>query len=110
MKILIFVRKGCCLCETIKNKITKINLEEIKSKLEINEIDIDRFDLYQDKYKKFDNEVPVVSIEESKSQKIIDLPRISPRLKDDQLKKWLEKNITITLNKNWLEDEINKIT
>ena len=70
MKIFIFVRKGCCLCETLKNKITKINLEEIKPKLEINEIDIDRFDLYQDKYKKFDNEVPVVAIKESKSQQI----------------------------------------
>ena len=100
MKIFIFVRKGCCLCETLKNKLTKINLKEIKPKLEINEIDIDRFDLYQDKYKKFDIEVPVVAIKESKSQKIIKLPRISPRLNDDQLKKWLEKNINIALNMN----------
>ena len=110
MKIFIFVRKGCCLCETLKNKLTKINLTDIKPKLEINEIDIDRFDLYKDKYKKFDNEVPVVAIKISNSQEIIELPRISPRLKDDQLKKWLEKNINIVLNKNWLEDEINKIT
>ena len=100
MKIFIFVRKGCCLCETLKNKIIKINLKEIKPKLEINEIDIDRFDLYQDKYKKFDHEVPVVAIKESTSQKFIELPRISPRLKGDQLKKWLEKNINIALNKN----------
>ena len=100
MKIFIFVRKGCCLCATLKNKLAKINLNEIKPKLEINEIDIDRFDLYQDKYKKFDHEVPVVAIKESTSQKFIELPRISPRLKDDQLKKWLEKNINIALNKN----------
>ena len=100
MKIFIFVRKGCCLCETLKNKLTKINFKEIKPKLEINEIDIDRFDLYQDKYKKFDHEVPVVAIKKSTSQKFIELPRISPRLKDDQLKKWLEKSINIALNKN----------
>ena len=100
MKIFIFVRKGCCLCETLKNKITKINLKEIKPKLEINEIDIDRFDLYQDKYKKFDQEVPVIAIKDIKSQKIIELPRISPRLKDDQLQKWLKKNIDIALNNN----------
>ena len=100
MKIFIFVRKGCCLCETLKNKLTKINFKEIKPKLEINEIDIDRFDLYQDKYKKFDHEVPVVAIKESMSQKFIAFPRISPRLKDDQLKKWLEKNVNIALNKN----------
>ena len=77
-----------------------MNFKEIKPKLEINEIDIDRFDLYQDKYKKFDHEVPVVAIKESTSQNFIELPRISPRLKDDQLKKWLEKNINIALNKN----------
>ena len=74
MKIFIFVRKGCCLCETLKNRLTKINFKEIKPNLEINEIDIDRFDLYQDKYKKFDHEVPVVAIKESTSQKIIELP------------------------------------
>ena len=100
MKIFIFVRKGCCLCETLKNKLIEINHKEIKPNLEINEIDIDRFDLYQDKYKKFDHEVPVLAIKESTSQKFIELPRISPRLKDDQLKKWLEKNINIALNKN----------
>ena len=100
MKIFIFIRNGCCLCETLKNKLTKINLNEIKPTLEINAIDIDRFDLYQDKYKKFDHEVPVVAIIESTSQKFIELPRISPRLKDDQLKKWLEKNINIALNKS----------
>ena len=77
-----------------------MNSKEIKPKLEINEIDIDRFDLYQEKYKKFDHEVPVVAIKESTSQNFIELPRISPRLKDDQLKKWLEKNINIALNKN----------
>ena len=100
MKIFIFVREGCCLCETLKNKLIKINLKEIKPKLEINEIDIDRFDLYQDKYKKFDLEVPVLAIKKSTSQKFIQLPRISPRLKDDQLKKWLENNVNIALNKN----------
>ena len=77
-----------------------MNFKEIKPKLEINEIDIDRFDLHKDKYKKFDHEVPVVAIKESTSQNFIELPRISPRLKDDQLKKWLEKNINIALNKN----------
>ena len=77
-----------------------MNFKEITPKYEINEIDIDRFDLYQDKYKNFDHEVPVVAIKESTSQNFIELPRISPRLKDDQLKKWLEKNINIALNKN----------
>ena len=99
MKIFIFVRQGCCLCDSLKNKLAKINLKEIFPKLELKEIDIDRFDLYQDKYKKYDYEVPVIGIEHVKSKKIIELPRISPRIKDDQLKNWFEKNINTSLKK-----------
>ena len=99
MKIFIFVRQGCCLCDSLKNKLAKINLKEILPNLELIEIDIDRVDLYQDKYKKYDYEVPVIGIEEVKSKKIIELPRISPRIKDDQLKNWFEKNINTILKK-----------
>ncbi len=99
MKIFIFVRKGCCLCDSLKNKLAKINLKEILPNLELKEIDIDRVDLYQDKYKKYDYEVPIIAIEGINSKEIIELPRISPRLKDDQLKNWFQKNINTILNK-----------
>ena len=100
MKIFIFVRQGCCLCDSLKKKLAKINLNELFPNLdEFKEIDIDRVDLYQDKYKKYDYQVPVIAIEEDKSQKIIELPRISPRLKDDQLENWFQKNINNVLNK-----------
>jgi len=99
MKIFIFVRKGCCLCDALKNKLAKINLKEVLPNLELKEIDIDRFDLYQDKYKKYDYEVPVIALEEIKSKKIIELPRVSPRLKDDQLQNWFKKNINTILKK-----------
>ena len=99
MKIFIFVRQGCCLCDSLKNKLAKINLKEILPNLELIEIDIDRVDLYQDKYKKYDYEVPIIAIEGINSKEIIELPRISPRLKDDQLKNWLQKNINTILNK-----------
>ena len=99
MKIFIFVRQGCCLCDSLKNKLAKINLKEILPNMELKEIDIDRFDLYKDKYKRYDYEVPVMGIEEVKSKKIIELPRISPRIKDEQLKNWLKKNINNILKK-----------
>ena len=80
--------------------LTKINLNELFPNLEeFKEIDIDRVDLYQDKYKKYDYEVPVVAVEEIRSKEIIELPRISPRLKDDQLKRWFKKNINTILKK-----------
>ena len=99
MKIFIFVRQGCCLCDSLKNKLAKINLKEILPNLELIEIDIDRVDLYQDKYKKYDYEVPIIAIEGINSKEIMELPRISPRLKDDQLKNWFQKNINTILNK-----------
>ena len=99
MKIFIFVRQGCCLCDSLKNKLAKINLKEILPNLELIEIDIDRVDLYQDKYKKYDYEVPIIAIEGINSKEIIELPRISPRIKDDQLKNWFQKNINTILNK-----------
>ena len=100
MKIFIFVRQGCCLCDSLKNKLAKINFKELFPDLEeLKEIDIDRVDLYQDKYKKYDYEVPVITIEGIKSKGTIELPRISPRLKDDQLKNWFKKNINTMLKK-----------
>ena len=51
------------------------------------------------KYKKYDYEVPVIAVEGIRSKEIIELPRISPRLKDDQLKNWLQKNINTILKK-----------
>ena len=99
MKIFVFVRQGCCLCDALKNKLAKINLKEILPNLELKEIDIDRVDLYQDKYKKYDYEVPIIAIEGINSTEIIELPRISPRLKDDQLKNWFQKNINNILKK-----------
>ncbi len=71
MKIFIFVRQGCCLCESLKIKLAKINLNELFPNLEeLKEIDIDRVDLYKDKYKKYDYEVPVIAIEGIRSEEI----------------------------------------
>ena len=80
--------------------MAKINLNELFPNLEeLKEIDIDRVDLYRNKYKKYDYEVPVIAVEGIRSKEIIELPRISPRLKDDKLKNWLQKNISTILEK-----------
>ena len=80
--------------------MARINFKEVFPNLEeLKEIDIDRVDLYQDKYKKYNYEVPVIAIKGINSKEIIELPRISPRLKDDQLKNWFQKNINTILNK-----------
>ena len=90
MKLIIFIRKGCCICDSLKKNIKNLNLQ---NHLIIEEIDIDRYDLYEDKFRKYDNYVPVLALEKIKADEYIELPRCSPRLKDTQLKKWLNKNI-----------------
>ena len=93
MLLLIFVRRGCCICDSLKDNLKKIDLENILEGLKIQEIDIDRFDLYKNNYKKYDLEVPVLALKIISSKKFIELPRVSPRLKDLQLESWLRKNI-----------------
>ena len=45
MKIFIFVRQGCCLCDSLKNKLAKINLNELFPNIaDLKEIDIDSLD------------------------------------------------------------------
>jgi len=98
MKLIIFVRRGCCICDKLKNKLNNLL---VKSNLKIEEIDIDRFDLYQDRFKKYNLEVPVIALQKFSSDEIIELPRVSPRLKELQLKNWLRKNIGNALNKEF---------
>ena len=93
MKLLIFVRKGCCICDSLKNNLKKIDLIKLFNNLEIEEIDIDRFDLYDDRFRKYDYLVPVLGLKMKNSQEIIQLPSVSPRLKEIQLRNWLQKNI-----------------
>ena len=100
MKLLIFVREGCCICESLKDDLRKINIKNIHKDILIEEIDIDRFDLYQDSFKKYDLEVPVLAIKNKNSSQIIELPRVSPRLNELQLEKWLKKTINNLLKVN----------
>tara|TARA_B100000927_G_C16114349_1_gene328536 strand:+ start:103 stop:399 length:297 start_codon:yes stop_codon:yes gene_type:complete len=98
MILLIFVRKGCCICDALKNNLKKINLENIYPDLKIQEIDIDRYDLYKDEYKKYDNEVPVIALKNLSSNQLNEFPRVSPRVKEIQLESWLKKNIKLFIN------------
>ena len=93
MKLFIFVRQGCCLCDQLITNLKQLNMKVIKNDLELVQIDIDRYDLYQNNFKKYDQEVPVIAVKKCNSSIIRELPRVSPRLKDLQLKNWLQKNI-----------------
>ena len=99
MVLYIYTRKGCCICDKLKNNLNNININNFNPRLEIIEVDIDRFDLYKNDFKKYDHQVPVLALQLTESKEIIELPRVSPRLKGLQLDNWLKKNINHILVK-----------
>ena len=99
MVLYLYTRKGCCICENLKNNLYALNINITYPKLKIFEIDIDRYDLYKNDYKKYDYQVPVLALKLKDSKEIFELPRVSPRLKTFQLNNWLKKNINYFLDK-----------
>lgn len=99
MVLFIYTRKGCCICDKLKNDLNILNINNFNPKLEILEVDIDRFDLFKNDFKKYDHQVPVLALQLTESKEIIELPRVSPRLKGLQLDNWLKKNINHILVK-----------
>ena len=99
MVLFLYTRKGCCICDKLKNDLNYLKTNNLYPNLEIFEIDIDRFDLYRDDFKKYDHQVPVLALQLTDSKEIFELPRVSPRLKTFQLNNWLKKNINYFLDK-----------
>ena len=99
MVLFLYTRQGCCICDKLKNDLYNLNINNLYPNLEIFEIDIDRFELYKNNFKKYDHQVPVLALQLTESEEIIELPRVSPRLKGLQLDNWLKKNINQILVK-----------
>ena len=93
--LVLYSRKGCCLCQTLEKKLSKICLENLKPAILLSIIDIDSEKVSLDIQMKYTNEVPVIVLHSTKLLKKIELPRVSPRLKEDMLLSWLQKNLNI---------------
>ena len=93
--LILYTRKGCCLCQTLEKKLSNIVLEDLNPSLILSIVDIDSKKVPLDIQMKYDNEVPVMVLKSSILSKRIELPRVSPRLKDDMLFSWIQKNLNI---------------
>ena len=93
--LILYTRKGCCLCQTLEKKLSNIVLEDLNPSLILSIVDIDSKKVSLDIQMKYDNEVPVMVLKSYILSKIIELPRVSPRLKDDMLFSWIQKNLNI---------------
>ena len=91
--LILYSRKGCCLCETLEKKLSNICLSNLKPSLVLSIVDIDCKNVPVDIQMKYTNEVPVIILDSTKLLKKIELPRVSPRLKEDMLLSWIQKNL-----------------
>ena len=98
--LILYSRKGCCLCETIEKKLSNLPLHILKPSLVLSIVDIDSKKVPSDIQMKYTNEVPIMILESTKLSKKIEFPRVSPRLKEDMLLSWIQKNLNILYKKS----------
>ena len=93
--LILFSRRGCCLCETLEKKLSNISLINLNPPIVLLVVDIDSKEVPIDIQKKYTNEVPVLILESNELSRKIEFPRVPPRLKEDLLLSWIQKNLNI---------------
>ena len=93
--LILYSRKGCCLCQTLEKKLSNICLKNLKPSIVLSIIDIDSKKVSIDIKMRYTNDVPVIVLDSNRLLKKIELPRVSPRLKEDMLLSWIQKNLNI---------------
>ena len=91
----LYSRKGCCLCLALEKKLSSICLRKLKPSIVLSVVDIDSKKVSLDIKMKYTNEVPVIVLDSTKLLKKIELPRVPPRLKEEMLFSWIQKNLNI---------------
>jgi len=93
--LILYSRKGCCLCQALEKKLSNLCLNNLKPSLSLSIVDIDSEKVSLDIQMKYTNEVPVLVLDSTRLLKKIELPRVPPRLKEDMLLSWIQKNLNI---------------
>ena len=91
--LVLYSRKNCCLCETLEQRLNSIPLTSLTPPLKLEVIDIDSGKLSKSERALYDFEVPILQIIFADSKGKVALPRVSPRLSEEGLLKWLQKVI-----------------
>ena len=93
--LILYSRKGCCLCQTLEKKLSNICLENLNPSIILSIVDIDSKEVSLDIQMKYTNEVPVIVLDSYRLLKKVELPRVPPRLKEEMLLSWIQKNLNI---------------
>jgi len=96
--LILFSRKGCCLCEALEKKLLNISLSNLNPPIELYIVDIDSNEVSKDIQRKYTNDVPVIVLQSNKLLRKIEFPRVPPRLKEDLLFSWIQKHLNSFFN------------
>ncbi len=98
LKLILFSKVGCCLCEGLEEKLRSICLEDIYPKLQFCVKDIDTNQVTELERARYLLEVPVLVIESQNKELTLELPRVSARLKKEALMGWLQRHFQEKIN------------
>ena len=91
--LILFSRKGCCLCEALEEHLLNISLTKLDPSVVFKILDIDTTDVSLEERRLYTNDVPILVLDSNKLARKIVLPRVSPRLKNDNLFLWLQNKL-----------------
>ena len=92
-ELILYTRKGCCLCQALEKKLSNISLENLNPSIVLSIVDIDSKKVSLDIQIKYTNQVPVMVLDSNKLLKKIELPRVPPRLKEEMLFSWIQRHL-----------------
>ena len=84
--LVLFSRKGCCLCEGLEQRLSDLDLQALGLVLMV--VDIDSPTVAAELRARYDLEVPVLQLDGR------ELARVSPRLIGDGLFNWLQRGLS----------------
>ena len=84
--LVLFSRKGCCLCEGLEQRLLDLDLQALAVVLMV--VDIDSPTVAAELRARYDLEVPVLQLDGR------ELARVSPRLSGDGLFNWLQRGLS----------------
>ncbi len=100
IKLTLFSRSGCCLCEGLEESLKNLSLNHLDPPLKLLVRDIDGVDVQNYERELYSLKVPVLLIELDSPYRRVEFPRASPRLSEEDLFNWLQKNLSKILKKD----------
>ncbi len=98
VQLTLYSRVGCCLCKGLEDKLRDISWQKIHPQLDFSVKNIDGFEVTDDERARFSMEVPVLTLHSTKGS-LVELPRVSPRLRGKGLAIWLHKQIQMNIER-----------